>query len=43
VWEKLPDPSLFLSQLCMKMGVPPDQWRRRKLRVQVYQVEEFHE
>jgi len=43
VWEKLPDPLLFLGQLCMKMGAPPDHWRRKKLRVQVYQVEEFHE
>jgi uncharacterized protein len=43
VWEKLPDPLLFLNQLCMKMGASPDHWRRKKLHVQVYQVEEFHE
>lgn len=43
VWEKLPDPETFFSHLCMKMGASPDLWRRKKLRVQVYQVEEFHE
>jgi uncharacterized protein len=43
VWEKLPQPESFLDHLCDKMGVPADLWRRKKLRVQVYQVEEFHE
>jgi len=43
VWKKLPDKSAFLENLCQKMGVPPDTWRRKKLRVLTYQVEEFHE
>lgn len=43
VWEKLPDAPTFLSHLCYKMGAPDDLWRRKKLRVQIYQVEEFHE
>lgn len=43
VWEKLPDPADFLDHLCDKMGAPPNLWRRKKLRVQTYQVEEFHE
>jgi AmmeMemoRadiSam system protein A len=43
VWEKIPDKAAFLDQLCAKMGVMPDTWRRKHLRVQVYQVEEFHE
>jgi uncharacterized protein len=43
VWEKLPDPCAFLSHLCQKMGVPGDLWRKKKLEVQIYQVEEFHE
>jgi hypothetical protein len=43
VWEKLPDKTAFLSSLCQKMGAPPDLWRRKKLQVLVYQVEEFHE
>ncbi len=42
VWEKVPDPADFLSQLCRKMGAPADQWRKKPLRVEVYQVEEFH-
>jgi len=43
VWEKIPDPVEFLEQLCMKMGAPADLWRRKKLDVLTYQVEEFHE
>jgi AmmeMemoRadiSam system protein A len=43
VWEKLPQPERFLDHLCDKMGAPPDLWRHKKLRVQTYQVEEFHE
>jgi uncharacterized protein len=43
VWEKLPDPEMFLSHLCQKMGAPADLWRRRVLQALVYQVEEFHE
>jgi len=43
VWEKIPDPEDFLEQLCMKMGSAPDLWRRKKLEVFTYQVEEFHE
>jgi len=43
VWEKLPNPDQFLSQLCMKMGAPPDLWRKKSLKVFTYQVQEFHE
>ncbi len=43
VWEKIPDPVEFLEELCMKMGALPDLWRRKKLEVFTYQVEEFHE
>ena len=43
VWEKVPDPELFLSQLCIKMGAPGDLWRKRPLQVYTYQVQEFHE
>ena len=43
VWEKLPDPAEFLSNLCYKMGVEPDLWRRKHFDVLTYQVEEFHE
>lgn len=43
VWEKISDPEEFFEQLCMKMGASPDLWRRKKLEVLTYQVEEFHE
>ena len=43
VWEKIPDPADFLSQLCLKMGAPHDLWQRKKLQVFIYQVEDFHE
>ncbi len=43
VWEKIPDPELFLSYLCQKMGVHPDLWRNTKLEVFTYQVDEFKE
>jgi AmmeMemoRadiSam system protein A len=43
VWEKIPDPAEFLDQLCMKMGASSDLWRKKKLLVKTYQVEEFHE
>lgn len=43
VWEKLPNAKEFLDNLCYKMGAAPDLWRRKRLNVLVYQVEEFHE
>lgn len=43
VWEKLPSPEDFLSHLCLKMGASTDLWRRKKMSVYTYQVEEFEE
>jgi AmmeMemoRadiSam system protein A len=43
VWANISDPVDFLTQLCFKMGMPGDLWRREHLRVQTYQVEEFKE
>jgi len=43
VWEKITDPADFLTQLCFKMGVSGDLWKREHLQVQTYQVEEFKE
>lgn len=43
VWEKIPDPSEFLGNLCYKMGAEGDLWRRKHLEVLTYQVEEFRE
>lgn len=43
VWEKVPDPEEFLSHLCIKMGASADLWRKKKLDVFIYQVQEFQE
>lgn len=43
VWEQVPEPADFLTHLCKKMGSPGDLWRKKKLQVETYQVEEFHE
>ncbi len=43
VWDKLPDPETFMNHLCQKMGAPPDLWRRKRIKIEFYQVEEFHE
>jgi AmmeMemoRadiSam system protein A len=43
VWEKVPDPELFLSLLSQKMGAPANYWRIRKLEVLTYQVEDLRE
>jgi AmmeMemoRadiSam system protein A len=43
VWEKIPNVEEFLEQLCLKMGASSDLWRRKKIEVLTYQVEEFHE
>ena len=43
VWEKLPDPEMFLNHLCQKMGAPGNLWRKERLEVYTYQVEEFRE
>ncbi len=43
VWEQLPQPAMFLSHLCQKMGASPDLWRQKLLEVSIYQVEEFSE
>ncbi|MGB9774955.1 MAG: AmmeMemoRadiSam system protein A [Anaerolineae bacterium] len=43
VWEKLPDPREFMAHLCLKAGLPADDYRRPGLRVYTYQVEKFEE
>jgi uncharacterized protein len=43
VWEKIPDPSEFMDNLCYKMGVNHRHWRNKHIDVFIYQVEEFHE
>lgn len=43
VWEQLPKPEDFLTQLCLKGGMEPDCWRCKETGVQVYEVEKFAE
>jgi AmmeMemoRadiSam system protein A len=43
VWEKIPDPSEFMNQLCYKMIRQAKLWQETKLQVYTYQVEEFQE
>lgn len=43
VWDQIPDPADFLSELCLKMGTSADTWKKQKLEVSTYQVEEFSE
>ena len=43
VWEKIPDPRIFLNLLCQKMGMPSDFWQKKKIEVLTYQVEKFSE
>lgn len=38
VWEKIPDPLRFLATLCLKAGLPDDEWRRPGMDVCVYQA-----
>src|SRR5690606_27652663 len=43
VWEKIPDPAEFLSNLCYKIGLERDSWRHNHYDVFTYQAEEFYE
>ena len=43
VWEQLPTPELFLSRLCLKMGLDESIWKQGVLQVETYQVEKFQE
>jgi len=43
VWEQLPEPEVFLSHLCTKMGAAADVWKEQPIEVFIYQVEKFSE
>lgn len=43
VWDQINSKNDFLSALCSKMGASSDLWKRRALKVQTYQVDEFSE
>lgn len=43
VWQQLKDPQAFLMHLCMKAGLPSDEWKSGDLCVYTYQVQLFEE
>lgn len=43
VWRQLKDPENFLTQLCMKAGLPYSEWKTGSLIVSTYQVQVFEE
>jgi len=43
VWEQLPQPEAFLSNLCLKAGLPAEAWRQGDIQIFIYQVQSFAE
>lgn len=43
VWQQLPELDEFMAHLCLKMGVSADTWKKKKLEISLYQVEDFSE
>ncbi len=41
VWEQLPDKKEFLTHLCIKADLPPDEWKSEKLEIYTYTVEKI--
>jgi AMMECR1 domain-containing protein len=43
VWEEIPVKEDFLSSLCLKAGLHPDDWKDSSARFYTFQVESFAE
>ncbi len=43
VWEQLPSPEEFLTRLCLKAGLPGNEWKTGRLEVETYEVQYFDE
>jgi len=43
VWEQLPAPKEFLTNLCYKAGLPVNAWRWPETKISIYHVEKFKE
>ena len=43
VWEQIPDKQLFLSNLCVKAGMPSDCWLKYPIKVYKYRTKTFSE
>lgn len=41
VWEELPEVKNFMTQLCLKAGMNPDEWQNLEMEIYEYQVEKF--
>lgn len=41
VWEDIEDKKMFLSSLCMKAGLDPDEWMQGSCDIYKYEVEKF--
>ncbi len=41
VWDEIKDKETFLSSLCMKAGMPPEEWKKGEVEVSIYKVEKF--
>ena len=40
VWEQIMQPEEFLTELCMKAGLAPDEWKKQVM-IQIYYAEHF--
>ncbi len=38
VWEQLPEPELFLDELSLKAGLPPEVWREGRANIEVFKA-----
>ena len=43
VWEQLPEAADFLDYLCVKAGLPANEWKKGGLTLHTYQVQSFGE
>jgi len=43
VWEELPEAKNFMTQLCLKAGLEPNEWQNLNLEMFEYEVEKFKE
>jgi hypothetical protein len=43
VWKKIPEKSHFLSNLCLKAGLPPDTWKNQNIDFFKFNVQAFRE
>ena len=39
VWDEIKEKETFLQSLCMKAGMPADEWKKGELEVLTYRVE----